>query len=107
MTTSQICQAVAELGRHEPCWRERYAAGARLLLHGGWERRKQFILFPRGIVAQPGGCSCQEGRGPVVCIHRVALQILDHANGWPAVGWVTIAQTPTLTLRRRPAALPA
>lgn len=102
-----IRAATADLGGQEPCWLERYQAGARLLINGGWERRKQFVLFPHGIVTQPGACTCQEGLGPIVCIHRVALAILDHADGWPGAGWVIVARTADVTLRRRPAELPA
>lgn len=102
-----IRAAVADLGMREPCWLERYQAGGRLLINSRWDRRRQFIMFPQGIVTQPGGCSCQEGLGPIVCIHRVALQILDHAGGWPVSGWVTIARTATIILKRRPADLSA
>jgi hypothetical protein len=109
-----IHAAVAELGTHEPCWLERYQTGARLLLNGGWQRHTQFVTFPGGVVTQPGACTCQEGLGPIVCIHRVALAILDHADarpgrragGWPASGRTTIARTPDVALRRRPAVLP-
>lgn len=80
ITTAQIRAAVASLGTQEPAWAERYGAGARLLTNGGWDRRAQCITFPGGVVCQPGGCSCQEGRGPIVCLHRVALAILDRAN---------------------------
>jgi hypothetical protein len=79
ITNDQIHQAAEQLGSQEPAWAERYGAGARLLINGGWERHTQFVTFPGGIVCQPGGCSCQEGTGPIVCIHRVALAILDHA----------------------------
>lgn len=103
ITLAQIRQATADLGRQEPCWLERYQNAARLLVNGGWERHAQFVLFPHGIVAQPGACTCQEGRGPIVCLHRVALAILDHADGgWPVSGWTTIARTAGLTLRRCP-----
>jgi hypothetical protein len=100
-----IRAAVSDLGGQEPCWLERYQAGARLLTRGGWERRKQFVLFPHGIVCQPGSCTCQEGRGPIVCIHRVALAILDHADARPgrrAGGWPA-----TLPMEGQLAELPA
>jgi len=71
LTTVQIAAAVEQLGAAEPAWAERYATAARLLINGGWHRRPQFITFPGGIVTQPGACSCQEGTGPIVCIHRV------------------------------------
>lgn len=77
---AQIQAAAADLGRQERCWAERYGAGAKLLINGGWQRRSQFTTFPGGVVAQPGSCTCQEGSGPIVCLHRVALQLLDHAE---------------------------
>jgi len=83
-TVAQIRAAVADLGRQDPPWAERYRAGGRLLINGGWERRSQFVVFPGEIVCQVDGCSCQEGTGPVLCLHRVALAVLDHASGWPA-----------------------
>lgn len=79
INTAQIRAAAAALGSRERCWAERYGAAARLLIHGGWDRHTQCVTFPGGIVTQPGGCSCQEGRGPIVCLHRVTLAILDRA----------------------------
>jgi hypothetical protein len=76
---AQIAAAVAALADQEPPWAERYATAARLLRNGGWQRHKQFVTFPGGVVTQGGACTCQEGGGPVVCIHRVALAVLDQA----------------------------
>ena len=84
-TAAQIRAAVADLGRAEPPWAERDQAGARLLISGGWHRHAQFVTFPGRIVAQRDACTCQEGSGPVLCLHRVALLVLDHAAGWPAL----------------------
>jgi len=84
-TAAQIRAAVADLGRLEPPWAERYQAGARLLANGGWHQHEQFVTFPGSIVARRDACSCQEGGGPVLCLHRVALLVLDHAAGWPAL----------------------
>jgi hypothetical protein len=78
--TDQIRAAVAQLGTREPAWAERYQTGARLLINGGWNRHAQFVTFPGGVVCQMGGCSCQEGMGPIICVHRVALAVLDHAE---------------------------
>jgi hypothetical protein len=80
INTNQIRTAVAQLGAQEPAWAERYQTGARLLINGGWNRHAQFVTFPGGVVCQLGGCSCQEGMGPIICVHRVALAVLDHAE---------------------------
>src|SRR5262245_49645458 len=80
-TPAQIAAATAALGAAEPAWRERYEAAARLLRNSRWERHDQYTTFPGGVVTQPGGCTCQEGQGPIVCLHRVALQVLDAAGG--------------------------
>jgi hypothetical protein len=80
INAAQLQAAVAQLGDAEPAWAERYGAGARLLINGGWTRHTQFVTFPGGVVCQPGACSCQEGMGPIVCLHRVALAILDRAE---------------------------
>jgi hypothetical protein len=80
INTDQLRQAVAALGAQEPAWAERYQSGARLLINGGWTRHTQFVTFPGGVVCQPGGCTCQEGQGPIICLHRVALAILDYAE---------------------------
>jgi hypothetical protein len=77
---AQIAAAIADLSAREPAWAERYETAARLLANGGWQRRVQFVTFPGGVVTQPGACTCQEGRGPIVCIHRVALQVLEQAE---------------------------
>jgi hypothetical protein len=79
-TNDHIAAAVAALGSQEPAWAERYQSAARLLSNGGWQRTSQFVTFPGGIVTQPGACSCQEGQGPIICLHRVALAILDQAD---------------------------
>jgi hypothetical protein len=102
-TAAQIRAAVADLGTQEPCWAERYATGGRLLINGGWAQHTQFVTFPGGIVAQHDACTCQEGSGPIVCIHRVALAVIEHADGWPIGGWREITRTAGMTLRRCPA----
>ena len=109
ITPAAIRAATDQLGDQEACWAERYQAAAKLLINGGWLRRGQFVTFPPNVVAMTGyaGCSCQEGSGPIVCLHKVALAILALAEDmpepvgvWPEIGWTTIAQTASVTLRR-------
>lgn len=87
---------------------ERYQAAAKLLLNGGWHRHGQFVMFPPNVVAMTGygGCSCQEGSGPIVCLHKVALAILalaERPSDWPRSGWTTIGRIDGAELRRCPA----
>ena len=108
VTTDQIRAATEQLAGLSAAFGERYQAAAKLLLNGGWHRHGQFVRFPANIITMTGyaGCSCQEGSGPIVCLHKVALAILALAErppAWPSAGWTTIARTAELELRRCPA----
>ncbi len=79
LITDQIRTAAEQLGEAGAVLGRALPRGRQALACGGWQRRPQFVTFPGGIVTQPGACSCQEGTGPIVCLHRVALAILDRA----------------------------
>jgi hypothetical protein len=71
-----IRAATIELSGQAPAFAARFASARNLLLRGGWTAEDVLVRFPGDVVTTRTVCTCQEGRGPVVCLHQIAISIL-------------------------------
>lgn len=71
-----IAAACTYMSRLHGAFAERFEAAHRLLVRGGWTCAGTTLRFPDGVIVEGDACSCQEGRGPVVCLHQLAARML-------------------------------
>lgn len=103
---ARIRAACADLCATAPELAVRFTAARNLLIQGGWTHLEGTVLFPGGIAASERECTCQEGRGPMVCLHQIArriAQLAEAPNDWPVAEWLVLARAKTLELRHCPA----
>jgi hypothetical protein len=62
-----------------PTFSERFEA-AETLLTRGYTRDGDTVRFRDGTVAAEEACSCQEGSGPVMCLHKLGARMLQIAD---------------------------
>jgi hypothetical protein len=62
-----------------PTFGERFER-AEILLGRGYTRVDQVVHFRDGTTATDQECSCQEGSGPIVCLHKLGARMLQIAD---------------------------
>ena len=94
-----ISEACAYMSLLHKAFAERFAAAHRLLQRGGWTCAGTTLRFPDDTIVEGEACSCQEGRGPVVCLHQLAARMLLIAirQGAPATPAPAASETATAT----------
>jgi len=79
-TPDAIQAATAQLAIVDRAFAERFWTAQRLLTRSRWSWDGTTARLGTHIATRQA-CTCQEGWGPIVCLHRVAAQILAYADG--------------------------
>jgi hypothetical protein len=62
-----------------PALGERFERAERLLGRG-YTRDGQLVRYQDGATATDQACNCQEGAGPIVCLHKLGARMLQIAD---------------------------